>query len=49
MCQLLLLLIKRTEGRNTENYLLEFKAAQIRLNKVREIKSREFKMIRREF
>ena len=36
--------IKRTEGRSTENYLLEFKTARIRLNKVREIKSREFKI-----
>jgi hypothetical protein len=41
---------KRT---NTENYLREFKAAWISLNKVREIKSREFKAerkwVRREF
>ena len=43
MRYLLIVLLNNVKGRNAENYSHEFKAAQISLHKVREIKSREFK------
>ena len=47
MRRLLIVLLNNVKRRNTENYLREFKAAPISLNKVREIKSREFKAERK--
>ena len=47
MPQLLIVLLNNVKGRNTENYLRKFKAVPISLNKVREIKSHEFKAERK--
>ena len=47
MYLLLIALLNKPKRTNTENYLREFKAAQISLNKVRDIKSREFKAERK--
>ena len=49
---LLIVLLNKPKRTNMENYLREFKAVRISLNKVREIKSRklkaERKLVRRE-
>ena len=47
MHQLFIVLLNNLKGKNAENYLREFKAAPISRNKVREIKSREFKAERK--
>ena len=47
MRYLLIVLLNLPKRTKTENYLREFKAARISLNKVREIKSREFKAERK--